>query len=112
MSLAVEDELYLRNFLNDIDGGLLPMTTVSGSASLDFGSIAYGDVVALTIALTGAVAGATVAVGPPAALEAGLLLTALIISTNLVEVRCHNMSPTFAAVNPAPGTYKVTVFIP
>lgn len=114
MSLAIEDEIYLRNFINDISGGLLPLTTFSGSAVLDFGVINDGETAALTIALLGAVAGATVAVGPPAALEAGLSAVAVVIATNVVEVRLTYLSigvgPT--SINPASGTYKVTVFIP
>ena len=111
--MTVEDEIYLRDFINDIETGLLPMTTVSGSQSLDFGSILDGETAALTIAVVGAVAGSAVAVGPPAALEANLSATAVVTATNVVEVRLkYNSDGTVPSINPAAGIYKVTVFIP
>lgn len=114
MPLTVEDEIYLRDFLNDIDGGLLPLTTISGSQSLDFGVILDGETAPLQFALIGALAGAAIAVGPPATLEAGLTATAIVPALNVVEVRLTYLSsgagPT--SINPAVGIYKVTVFIP
>lgn len=114
MPLTIEDELYLRNFINDINGGLLPLTTFSGSAVLDFGTILDATTLSLTIALVGAVAGAAVAVGPPATLEAGLSVVAVVTATNVVEVRLTYLSTGAgpSSINPAAGLYRVTVFIP
>ena len=112
MALAVEDEIYVRNFLNDPDRSLFPLTTVSGSASLDFGVILDGEIGVLTIPVTGAIPGDAVSLGPPAALEADLHPTALVSATNTVEVRLAFLSKTGAtSINPAPGVYKATVFI-
>ncbi len=112
MPLAVEDEIYIRNFLNDPDRSLFPLTTVSGSATLNFGVILDGESATLTIPVTGAIPGDAVALGAPAALEADLIPSAFVSATNVVEVRLLFMSKTGAtSINPAAGVYKATVFI-
>lgn len=81
---------------------------LTGSAALDFGSIATQTSADLTISVTGAAVGDTVALGLPAAPTAGIAFNAFVDSANSVTVRAHNY--TGGAVDPASATYKVTVF--
>ncbi|MGP3914307.1 hypothetical protein [Nonomuraea sp. 10N515B] len=78
------------------------------SASLNFGSIAAAGQLELTIAVTGAAVGDTVALAPPAAVEAGLVWAGRVSAANTVTVRLANI--TAAAVDPAAATWGVTVF--
>jgi hypothetical protein len=79
-----------------------------GSATLDFPSIPAAGQAELTIPVTGAIPWFdTVALGPPAALEAGLVATARITASGVVTVRLSNI--TGAAIDPASALWRVTV---
>lgn len=80
---------------------------LTGSATLDFPSIAAGATAELTITLTGCSAGDQVIVGPPSTLAAGLMVTAYCSAANTVTIRLHNT--TAGAIDPAAGSYKVSV---
>lgn len=77
------------------------------TATLDFPSIAAGSSQELTITVTGAAVGDTVALGAPAAIEAGLVWNGYVSATNTVKVRVSNI--TGSAVDPASATWKATV---
>jgi hypothetical protein len=64
----------------------------SGSAALDFGTIADGGYGALTFTLTGAVVGNYLAPLWPTTLPAGLVGTMLVTATNTVTVTLANLS--------------------
>lgn len=80
---------------------------LTGSSTLDFGSIAAGATADLTFTLTGAAVGDAVSLGPPAGLEAGLVATAWVSATNTIKVRVANV--TAGAIDPASGTWKVAL---
>lgn len=77
------------------------------TATLDFPSIAANTTEELTITVTGAVVGSVVMLGPPSAIEAGLLWCGYVSAANTVTVRIHNQSG--GAVNPASATWHVLV---
>lgn len=79
---------------------------LTGSAAIDFASIAAGAVATADITVTGAAAGDFVTVSAPAALEAGLTFCG-IANTDKVTIRLHNT--TGAAIDPASATWKATV---
>lgn len=81
---------------------------VTGTASLNFGSISAGATEELTITVTGAVAGDAVALGCPVAIEAGLILMAYVSAADTVTVRAHNT--TGSPIDPAAATFRATVF--
>jgi hypothetical protein len=83
------------------------LTVLSASATLDFGSTLTLSSTDLTIAVTGAAVGDTVALGLPVAPDANTCFTAWVSATNVVTVRFNNYSS--GPVNPASGTYKVKV---
>jgi hypothetical protein len=91
------------------DGGTttLHTHTLYATASLTFGSIAANAIAALTVTVTGAVAGATVKLGPPAAIEAGLMWCGYVSAANTVTIRIHNTSG--AAVVPVAATWHIRV---
>jgi hypothetical protein len=78
----------------------------SGTASLDFPSIAAGQSQELTVTVPGAAVGDAVAAGPPSSLPAGLSATAYVSAVDTVSVRLSN--PTAAAINPASASWKAT----
>jgi len=80
---------------------------IFGSATLDFPSIAAGGNAELTVTATGAASGDLVDLGPPAALEAGLIATARVSAANTVTIRLYNS--TAGAVDPVSATWKVRV---
>lgn len=84
-------------------------TMKSATATLDFGSIGAGAVAELTIPLTGAVAGDSVAVAAPAALEAGLVFSAFVSAADTVSLRVGNL--TAGAIDPASADWTVSVFV-
>lgn len=90
-----------------IDGNVLP-TVLSGSATLDFSSIASLGQADLTITVTGAVIGDEVSLGLPAAPMAGIIFNAFVSATDTVTVRAHNY--TAGAIDPDSATYNVKVF--
>lgn len=79
---------------------------LTGSADIDFASIAAGAVATADIAITGAAAADFVTLSAPAALEAGLTFCG-IANTDKVTIRLHNT--TGAAIDPAAATWKATV---
>ena len=82
---------------------------LSGSATLDFGSIAAASWSSvLTITVTGAAAGAAHAVGPPAGLEADLLIRSVVTGASTVSVWLYNTSA--GAIDPASATWTAKVF--
>ena len=80
---------------------------LSGSASLDFGSIGAATQAGLTITVTGAAVGDEVIMALPAAPAAGLVFNAFVSAANTVTVRASNISG--ASVDPAAATYGVIV---
>ena len=80
---------------------------LSGSASLNFPSIAAAEQADLTITVTGAAVGDEVALALPAAPAAGLVFNAFVSAANTVTIRASNI--TAAAVDAAAATYGVVV---
>lgn len=88
-------------------GGTVMDLLVSNTASLDFASIAAGASEDLTITVTGAAVGDSVALGLPAAPTAGIIFQGFVSATNTVTVRATNI--TGSAVDPSSATYRATV---
>jgi hypothetical protein len=80
---------------------------LSGSASLNFGSIGAAAQADLTITVTGAAVGDEVIMALPAAPAAGLIFNAFVSAANTVTIRASNI--TAAPVDPAAATYGVIV---
>jgi hypothetical protein len=80
---------------------------LSGSASLDFGSVGAAAQADLTITVTGAATGDEVIMALPAAPAAGLIFNAFVSAANTVTIRASNI--TAAPVDPAAATYGVIV---
>jgi hypothetical protein len=80
---------------------------LSNIAVLDFPNILAGTAQTLTITVTGAVIGDTVALGPPPTLEAGLVWGGVVSSADTVAIRLTNI--TAAPINPASATWKASV---
>jgi hypothetical protein len=80
---------------------------LSGSASLNFGSIAAASQANLTITVTGAAVGDEVALALPAAPAAGIVFNAFVSAANTVTIRASNITAT--AVDPDAATYGVIV---
>ena len=105
-----------NNIINIITGEMLRNSSgqwfgagrITKSAALDFPSIPTLTSADLTITVTGAAVGDPVALGTPAAPTANVAFTAFVSAADTVTVRCHNY--TAAAVDPASGIFKVTVF--
>lgn len=83
---------------------------LTGSASLDFASIAAGASAVLTIAVAGASTTDRVLLNPPATLPNGVVPVAYVSAADTVTVRLNNV--TAAAIDPAAMTYLVTVIKP
>lgn len=82
---------------------------LSGSAVLDFPSTSAGTSSELTISVTGAADGDIVMLGVPnASTNPNSCFTARVSAANTVTVRFNNYSN--ATINPASGTFKVTIF--
>jgi hypothetical protein len=81
---------------------------LTGSASLNFGSIATTASADLTITVTGAAVGDEVSLALPASPTAGIVFNAFVSAANTVTVRASNI--TANAVDPAEATYGVLVF--
>jgi hypothetical protein len=79
----------------------------SGSASLNFASIAAAAQADLTINVVGAAVGDEVIMALPAAPAAGLIFNAFVSAAETVTIRASNI--TAAAVDPAAATYGVIV---
>ena len=91
-----------------IGGGTAIAKVLSATATLDFPSISSNDMHTLTMTVTGAVAGNSVFLGVPAALDANLIWQASVTAADTVTIRMHNASG--ASIDPATGTYRATVF--
>lgn len=59
------------------------------------------------ITVTGAAVNDVVMVGPPAAIESGLVITGYVSAANSVKVRAANV--TGSSIDPASGSFKVVV---
>lgn len=81
--------------------------TLTGTATLDFASIAAGAIGELTITVTGAVVGDTVTLGPPAAIEAGLNWSGFVSAADTVKIRLHNV--TASAIDPVSASWKAAI---
>ena len=81
---------------------------MTAKATLDFPSVVAGTTEVLTITVTGASVNDTVAVGLPATLNDNLVFDARVTAANTVTVRAINN--TAGAINPASGTYRVSVW--
>jgi hypothetical protein len=95
-----DDSVYFRNIYYG----------VSGSATLDFSSIPANSTAQLTITVTGAAVGDVVQLGPPAALEVGLMATGFVSAANTVTVRLANV--TTSSIDPASATWSAVVLQP
>lgn len=90
-----------------IGGGTPIQKPISVTAVLDFPSISAQSSDTLTVSVTGAAVGDTVVVSPPAVNAFATAVTGWVSAADTVTVRYHNYSS--AAVDPASGTYRVTV---
>lgn len=92
-----------------IGSGTTISKVLSTTAVLDFGSTAAGSSSDLTITLTGAALGDTVMLGVPnASTLANGVFTAWVSSANTVKVRFTNTN-LVTALDPASGTFRVTI---
>jgi len=92
-----------------VGGGTIITNVLSATATLDFGSIAANSVADLTISVTGAAVGDTVAIGVPnASLVADVSFFGWVSATDTVTIRATNNSSTTAR-DPASGTFRATV---
>lgn len=80
---------------------------LSGTAAIDFGSIAAGTALELTITVSGAASGNTVMVTPPIGIEAGLIWCGYVSAADTVTIRVGNI--TGSAIDPASATWRATV---
>lgn len=89
------------------DGSNTINKVLSGSASLNFGSISAVSQADLTITVTGAATGDEVIMALPAAPAAGIVFNAFVSAANTVTIRASNI--TASPVDPAAATYGVIV---
>ena len=82
-------------------------TEITGTGTIDYGSIAAGAVGTGTVTVTGAVVGDSVAVGVPSTFNTGLLAFGYVSAADTVTIRVIN--GTAGAIDPASGTYRATV---
>ena len=80
---------------------------LSGSASLNFGSIGAAAQADLTLTITGAAVGDEVVMALPAAPAAGLIFNAFVSAADTVTIRASNI--TAAPIDPAAATFGATV---
>lgn len=88
--------------------GATVTSILTATSTIDFGSISAGatsDSSGITV--TGAATGNAVMVGAPAAIEAGLVVTAYVSAADTVKVRVANV--TGSPINPASGSFTVVV---
>jgi len=99
------------NWTDLTDGGTttLHKHTITSSASLTFGAIASNGIASQTVTVTGATAGQSVMLGPPAAIEASLTWSGFVSATDTVTIRLHNTSG--GSITPAVATWYATVHI-
>lgn len=82
--------------------------TITATAVLDFPNVVAQTAQTLTVTVTGAAVGDSVALGPPAAFNAGLVATGWVSAVNTVSIQLANV--TVADINPASATWRATVF--
>ena len=80
---------------------------LSATATLDFGNTSTLTSTDLTITVTGAAVGDSVAIGLPAAPDANGCFTGWVSAANTVTVRFNNYSA--GSIDPASATYRATV---
>lgn len=80
---------------------------ITGTGTIDYGSIAAGAVGTGTVTVTGAVVGDAVAVGVPSTFNTGLLAFGFVSAADTVTIRVFN--GTGSPVDPASGTFRATV---
>ena len=80
---------------------------LTGSGTINFGSVPDGSCLASTLSVTGAATGDHVSAGWPTALETGLIGSMFVSSADTVAVRLCNFSG--AAVDPASATFKAAI---
>ena len=80
-----------------------------GTATVDVGSISAGAIATFTITVTGALADKqqTVHLGPPSAIEAGLVWAGFVSAADTVTVRVHNT--TGSPIDPAEAVWGARV---
>lgn len=79
-----------------------------GQVTIDIASISAGAVVESTVTITGAVAGDTVILNPPAALEANVCYVGCFVSAaDTVKMRVFN--PTGGAIDPASASWEYCI---
>jgi hypothetical protein len=82
--------------------------TITNTASLNFPSVGAFLAADLTITVTGAATGDSVALGPPSGINAGFLWSGYVSAANTVTVRVYNL--TGVAIDPPAQTWRATVF--
>lgn len=87
------------------DLGTLGYLTASGT--IDYAELCDGCGLTQTLTLNGAAAGDRVALGLPAAIEAGIQATAWVSAANTISIRLSNFSG--APVNPASATFSAAI---
>lgn len=101
--------ISVNQLTGTVTSGALVSSILTGSAALNFPSIAAVSQADLTITVTGAAVGAEVVMGFPAAPAAGIVFNAFVSATNTVTIRASNITAT--AIDPASATYSVLVFV-
>jgi hypothetical protein len=96
----------IHSALADLGFGTV-LGKVSATAVLDFPGVAAGGQQELTIAVTGAAAGGTVQLAPPASIEPGLVWAGRVSSAGVVSVRVSNL--TSGVIDPAGASWRATV---
>lgn len=92
-----------------LGGGTALKRHLTTTAVMDFGPVGANASFDIDVTLTGAAVGDTVAIGvDPASVVAGIAYTAWVNSANTVRVRCTNA--TTSTVDPASGTFRVSVW--
>jgi hypothetical protein len=100
--------IVINQLTGTVTSGALVSSILTGSAALNFPSIAAAAQADLTITVTGAVVGSEVVMALPAAPAAGIIFNAFVSATDTVTIRATNI--TALAVDPASATYSVIVF--
>jgi hypothetical protein len=95
--------------INDSGEIRTALIAVSGTATLNFPSVAANGMQTLNITVTGAVTKNPVMLAAPETLEAGLTFCGLVISTDTVEVRIHNNSG--GSIDPASASWTAYVLL-
>ena len=88
--------------------GATVTSVLTAASTINFPEIAAGatsDSSGITV--TGAAVGDAVMVGVPAAIEAGIVVTAYVSAADTVKVRAANV--TASPINPASGSFRVVV---